>query len=160
MAYALAVLAALLIGAGYLLSPAPAGGGLSHAVDLRYQHVFADLIGVGLIGQIGYGEDVLRAALMPVISVELAPIPSLILSLELAAGWQLLSGTVEIEDRVLEGTEARGLRAELAAGLAFGIASYLAITARGGAALEGVYAKPAQSTAIHPFGQIGFVLEL
>jgi hypothetical protein len=147
------------IGIGYSLAAAPAGGGLSHAFDLRYQRRFG-WIAVGATGQVGYGEQIFRAALMPSIAFEIAPIDALVIAFDLAFGWQLLSGTVQVDGRTLEGTEPRGLRGELGAGLAWRITDSILLLARGGAALDGIYAEPAQSTAIHPFGQIGVAFEL
>ncbi|HEX6835256.1 MAG TPA: hypothetical protein VF334_01725, partial [Polyangia bacterium] len=66
--------------------------------------------------------------------------------LDSSVGWQLLSGTLTLSGQKLSGTEPRGLRYELAAGIDVGVAGGFGLFARGGLALDGVYPQGVSST--------------
>jgi hypothetical protein len=146
---------------GYMISPAPAGtAGLSHAVALRYAYDLG-LADVGLAAEVGYGassamgaQRLVRAAVMASSRLELSPVPGLGLGAEAQVGWQLLSGEVVIETTRLEGTEPRGLRAELGGVVRIAVSGAFGLTLRGGVALDGFYATEVSSTRFQPFGAL------
>lgn len=155
------------LSAGYMLSAAPAGSaGASHAIDLRYAHRLG-VLDLGLTAELGYGvgetsavgtEELKRLALLASLGIDVAVTRVLGLRAEAAMGWQLLSGTVQLDTKRLEGTEARGLRAELGGGFNVALSDRLWLTARVGGALDGFYTELESSTGLHLFGQVGMVL--
>jgi hypothetical protein len=77
-------------------------------------------------------------------------------------GWQLLSGTIQLDRDRLTGTESRGMRFEAAGGLGFNVVNNLWILVRGGLAVDGVY--PANnlpsSTVVGGFLNAGMQFQL
>jgi hypothetical protein len=153
---------------GYMISGAPAGSaGPSHALDLRYGYPVGQLdLSLGV--QLGYGrgesatigeEELKRFALLAVLGLDLPIAGPLGLRFEGALGWQVLSGTVGAEEKRLEGTEPRGLRAEVGGGFTIEISDRARIALRGGAAFDGFFAEPASSMGAKPYGQVGLVFE-
>jgi len=135
------------ISIAYGLSGAPAGDtGTSNGVDIRYAYRFWRVLDLGIAADAGYGASVSgqslwRAAAMIVIGAEWRPIARLGLRLDTAAGWQLLSGNLQLGGQQLSGTEPRGFRYELAGGVNVNLAGPFGLFARGGLALDGVYPK-------------------
>lgn len=152
---------------GYLYSGVPAGAaGVSHGVDLRYGYRFWRVFDIGLAGQFGYGsggngQSLDRAAVMGTLGAEWRPIARLGLRLDTAVGWQLLSGSVVLGGQQLTGTEPRGLRYELAAGVNVNVAGNFGLFARGGLALDAVWPQMvAPSLAANGFFNVGVQLQL
>ena len=150
------------LGIGYLMTTEPAGhAGLNHGVDLRYGYNVWGPIEIGLAAQVGYGsgqvsvanggsasgtgqlgasgESLTRAAGLFYLAASYFPKPFMVLRLDTAIGWELLSGTIQLGQDRLAGTEPRGMRFEAAGGLGFNIASNLWLLVRGGVAVDGVY---------------------
>jgi hypothetical protein len=157
---------------GYLLGGSPAGDvGLSHGVDLRYSYRFWKPLDLGLAAQVAYGaqrpkptddeQSLTRAALLVTLGAEYLPADWVALRVDGSVGWQLLSGTVQIGSSRLSGTEPRGLRAELAAGLGFNVVANFWVRARGGLSIDGVYPDglPA-STNLGGFFNLGIAFQL
>jgi hypothetical protein len=139
-----------LLAVGYLLSGAPGDAGLSHGVALRYGYGVHRFVELGLLGEVGRaqrgdvalgGSDETRGALMGVLGVRLPPLARLRFGLEAALGWQLVSGTAQIGGVRVTGTEARGLRLEASGSLAIDLVRPLALFARGGLAVDGLYPR-------------------
>ena len=156
------------LGIGYVLSGSPAGDtGLSNGVDLRYSYRFWGPLDVGLAGQVGHGsndsgsEVLTRVALMANIGAEYLPRPWMALRLDASLGWQLLSGNVKIGADPLVGTEPKGMRIEVAAGLGFNLVGNFWLMVRGGLAVDGVYpdALPS-STTLNGFLNAGLRFQL
>jgi hypothetical protein len=139
---------------GYVLTGSPAGdAGINHGVDLRYGFNVWGPLELGLVGQVGYGsgagaQSLTRVAAMVDIGAMVLPKPWMVLRLDAAVGWQLLSGTVQIGTQPLSGTESRGLRFEAAGGIGFNLVSNFWLMIRGGLAVDGVYpdALPSATT--------------
>lgn len=155
------------LGAGYMISPSPvAEAGISHALSLRWIYS-ASVLNLGIAAELGYGanhggvraQDLKRFALLATIGFELHPLDRLGVLIDAAFGWQLLSGAVELDDKRLEGTEPRSMRAELATGLSWRFSEHIALSLRGGAAIEGLYADLAYRTEAHPFGELGIIFQ-
>lgn len=157
------------IGGAYVLSGAPvANTSLSHGAALRYD---AKVIGPLMIGadiQVGHsaGTDatgfqssLTRAALGGHLGAEWGPRDFVALRIDLGLYWQLLSGRVRIANVAVDGTELRGLRLEVAGGLAFKLAHRLWLEARGGMALDAVFpASAPESATVTGFLAVGPVL--
>lgn len=137
---------------GYALSSAPAGdAGSSNGADLRYAYRFGKVFDLGLAGNFGYGagaggESLWRAAVMGTVGVEWRVIERIGLRADTALGWQLYSGTVQLNGQKLTGTEPRGLRYELALGVNVSIAGSFGLFARGGLSLDGVFPQGVASS--------------
>jgi hypothetical protein len=139
------------LGLGYLMStPAIAGTGISHGVDLRYAFNIWGPIEVGLAAQIGYGsgeqdQSMTRFAGIFYWGAQYLPKPWMALRLDAGIGWQLLSGKYILDHDMAgkpvyaTGVEPRSLRFEAAGGLGFNVASNLWLLIRGGLAVDGVY---------------------
>jgi hypothetical protein len=141
------------LGLGYLMTTSPAGSaGINHGVDLRYGYNVWGPLELGLAAQVGYGsgangQSLTRVAALAYLGASYLPKQWIALRIDAGIGWQLLSGTVQLGQDRLTGTEPRGLRFEAAGGLGFNIASNLWLVVRGGVAVDGVY--PA-GTATNP----------
>ncbi|MCA1662889.1 MAG: hypothetical protein LC659_01185, partial [Myxococcales bacterium] len=145
------------ISIAYGVSGAPAGdSGISNGFDLRYAYRLWRALDVGGAGEASYGsapseQSLWRAAALFVVGAEWRPVPRLGLRLDSAIGWQLLSGNVQLGGQKLVGSEPRGFRYELAAGINVNLAGSFGLFARGGLALDGVYPRGAPS-ALTPNG--------
>jgi hypothetical protein len=143
---------------GYSLSSAPAGdAGLSHAIDLRYAWNLRSWLEVGGAFELGYGrgaaltpttsQSLARTALLATIAGVWNVSPRASLRLDAAAGWQLLSGDVGFGGTKLTGTEARGMRLELAGGFGVRVSQAIEIIARGGLAVDATFPSEASRAA-------------
>jgi hypothetical protein len=140
-----------LFGFGYALSGAPAGdAGLSHGAELRYGFRLRPWLDLGPVVELGYGsggpgaaglrQTLSRVALLFGVGFEHRLLSRLSLRADAAVGWQLLSGTVDLGGSSTTGTEPRGLRLEVGAGLVIDLARSLSLVLRGGLAIDGAYA--------------------
>src|SRR5207249_2275476 len=139
------------IGLGYLMTtPAIAGTGMSHGVDVRYAFNIWGPLELGLAAQVGYGsgdqdQHMTRFAGLIYWGAQYLPKPWMALRLDAGLGWQLLSGKYFLNNDehnqpvFAVGTEPRSLRFEAAGGLGFNVASNLWILVRGGLALDAVF---------------------
>jgi hypothetical protein len=155
------------LSAGYLLTTGPAGdAGFSHGLDARYQYRLVGPLDLGAAVQFGYGvgsggDALTRAAAMLVIGAEWRPLERVRLRLDSNVGWQLLTGTLNIGGQKFSGSEPRGLRFELAAGVAVDLARGVGLFARGGLALDGVWPTAAPSSLkLGGFLSVGVQLQL
>jgi hypothetical protein len=139
------------LSAGYLFSTSPAGdAGASHGIDARFLYRYWRALDIGLAAEVGYGsgasgESLTRVAALAVVGAEWRPIERLGLRLENSIGWQLLSGTVQLKGQAFSGSEARGLRYELAGGASFDLMPAFGLFARGGLGVDGLWPAAAPS---------------
>jgi hypothetical protein len=160
------------LSAGYLVSGAPLYvPGAVHAVDARYQYRAARWLDVGFAAQIGGGssgaESVTRVALLGALAGEWRPVPALGLRLDVAAGWQYAGGTVDAHTTpgkvvLVNGSDPKGGRFEVAAGLVFDIAPSFGLMARGGLAIDVSTIQNFQDTAasLSPLLNISAIIRL
>jgi hypothetical protein len=155
------------LSAGYLATSGPAGdAGFSHGVDARYQYRLVGPLDLGAAIQFGYGfgsggDALSRAAALFVIGAEWRPLERLGLRIDSGVGWQLLTGKIVIGGQRFSGSEPRGLRYELAAGIAVDITRAVGLFARGGLALDGLWPSAAPSSLkVGGFSSIGVELQL
>ena len=111
------------LGAGYMMGRPIAGetGGVDHALALHGEHVMTADVDLGVTVELGYtpgndAETLKRLAIMPMLGVHSEP-GDLVVRADLCAGWQVADGRTRIGPMPVAGTEARGVRAELAIGL-------------------------------------------
>ncbi len=126
--------------------------GASNGADVRYAYRFWRALDAGVALQFGSGTgaqgSLWRAAAMAVVGAEWRPLRWLGLRLDSALGWQLFSGTVVLGGQKLTGTESRGLRYELGAGVNANIGETFGLFVRGGLGLDGVYPQGAPSALV------------
>jgi hypothetical protein len=147
---------------GYALTPSPAGdAGINHGGEVRWAYQLRHWLDIGAQAQFGHGagtqsalarQTLSRFALLFAAGAAYRPLSRLSLRIDAAAGWQIFSGTVHIEGTRVTGTELRGLRLELAGGLAVDLRRNLGLFVRGGIAADGAFPGEAStSLAASPF---------
>jgi hypothetical protein len=145
------------LSAGYLVSGAPFYvPGALHAVDVRYYYRAKRWLDLGLVAQVGGGsatvaqpsapsmmvnESITRAAVLASVAGEWRPVPSIGLRLDLGAGWQYASGTIDSRSsatmiNLIAGSDPAGFRGEVAAGIVYDISPSFGLAARGGLAID------------------------
>ena len=154
------------VGLSYMLSRPVTGesGGADHALVVRGELMRPDVaVGIALEGGYAPGNDeetLRRFAILPMIGVYRA-MDEVTLRADVSIGWQLLDGRTRLGNVPVAGTEARGVRAELAIGADAPLSRPATLRARVGLALDAVF--PVQvdaSTRLGPFVELGLVLAL
>ncbi len=160
------------IAVGYLVSGAPLYvPGAVHAVDVRWQYRVRPWLHAGLAAQVGGGESgvqsVMRVAALAAVAGEWRPVASLGLRLDLAGGWQYASGKVDAHTSsstpmLVQGSDPKGARFEICAGIVFDISPSFGLTARGGLAIDVSTIEPYQDTAanLSPMFDISAIVRL
>ena len=155
---------------GYGFSGPPAGqAGFSHSGELRYAYAATGWLDFGGAVSAGYGtgrgarigseQDVTRLAVLSTVGFSYGLAERISARFDLGLGWQLLSGTVEVGGARLNGREGRGLRFEAGLGLTVDLLYNLAMVARGGLALDGVFpVESAAATQLSAIFTTGFVV--
>lgn len=151
------------LSAAYHLSPSPIGeGGLLHGLALRWEYrlAFASLglqseLGTGSLATVPREQSLQRLAFLGVLGFDVPITGRLSGLVDVAVGWQLLSGVFEAGGRRFEGVEPRAMRAELGAGLSLRALGDLSLRLRAGAVIDGVYSEPVMSSALNPFAELG-----
>ena len=155
------------VGASYMMSRPVTGdaGGADHALVLRGERGLRHDVDIGVIVEAGYAplnddETLKRVAVLPTIGLR-GRVGELVLRGDVALGWQLLDGRTRLGNVPVEGTEPRGLRAELGVAAETAVGATAAIRARVGIAVDAVFpANLDSSTRLGPFVELGALFAL
>jgi hypothetical protein len=145
---------------GYLVSPpiADSGTGVVHTVAGRWDRMLSSKIELGLgleLGASGGDQPLTRAAILPgaayVIGTFDTPVGAMTVRVEEQLGWQIVRGRLTLGGIPLRGTEPRGFHEEAALALDLDVNATIAVRARVGVVLDGIFPAGRGSLQAGPF---------